>query len=260
MAFETNARRARATEQRTRPSDGQNIPPRESRRDRSDRPKGNRQFPWDDEKLDRNGDGRIDLDDLIFWLKEAWQWLFSWRGGMILCIWFTGFTASLNVMSWSAATGSFVAGFIVWGMIQTLELMSSFDGMSMKANIAALVRLQRKPVEIPVVNQTLNPAAKNQFKRYRNREKKQDMVLEAVKWVCYALEVAVLVIAGGILAPTGIDWKSVLLAVAGIVGVELGLWLTNICAEKLMTPDERSFIKELQSAVERISMKVSDKN
>jgi hypothetical protein len=252
MAFKTNARRAN----RTQTADTQGNPtPQETRRDRV---KTGQRFPWDDVKLDRKGDGRIDMDDLIFWAKEAWQWLFSWRGGMLLCAGFTVFAGSINVFSWTTATGSFAAGFLVWGMMQTLELMSSFDGMSMKASIAALVRLQRKPVEIPVVNQTLNPAAKNQFKRYRNREKKQDMVLEAVKWVCYALEVAVLVVAGGILAPTGISWPAVLLSAVGIAGVELGVWLVNICAEKLMTPEERFFIKALESAVQRTSVKVAD--
>ncbi len=260
MAFETKARRARATQQRTRTDDGQNIPPREPRRDRSDRPKGSRHFPWDDEKLDRNGDGRIDFDDLVYGAKEVWQWLFSWRGGMFLSAGFTLMAGSINVASWSSATGSVLTGFLVWGMVQTLELMSSFDGMNVKSNLASIVRLQRKPVEIPVVNQTLNPAAKNRFKRYRNREKNQDMVLEAVKWVCYGGEFAVLVIAGGILAPTGLSWTAALISLIGMVGVELGLWLTNICAENLMTPEERFFIKELQSAVERTSVKVSDRN
>jgi hypothetical protein len=260
MAFQTNARRAQATQQRTRPDDGQNIPPREPRTDRSDRVKTGQRFPWDDEKLDRNGDGRIDFDDLVYGAKEVWQWLFSWRGGMFLSAGFTLMAGSINVASWSSATGSVLAGFLVFGMVQTLELMGTFDGMNVKSNLASLVRLQRKPVEIPVVNQTLNPAAKNRFKRYRNREKNQDMVLEAVKWICYGIEFSVLVVGGGILAPTGVSWGAALISLIGMVGVELGLWLVNICAEKLMTPEERAFIKELEGAVQRTSVKVASSN
>jgi hypothetical protein len=255
MSFQTNAKR-RTT--RTQPADTQGNPtPQETRRERV---KTGQRFPWDDVKLDRNGDGRIDMDDVIFWAKEVWQWLLSWRGGMLLCAGFTVFAASLNIASWTSATGSFAAGFLVWGMIQTLELMPSFDRMSIKANIAALVRLQRKPLEIPVVNQTLNPVAKNQFKRYRNREKKQEMLLFALKCICYAVEFGVLVIAGGILSPTGISWSAALLAIVGIGGVEVGVELTNICSEKLLTPDERGFIKELEGAVQRTSVKVADSN
>jgi hypothetical protein len=95
----------------------------------------------------RNGDGFITADDLIIWFWRFIQWVVSWRSGMLLSVAFTVGAVAININSWTAATGSFAAGFVTWGVIQTLELMPAFDSFNMKANIAALIRFQRKPVE-----------------------------------------------------------------------------------------------------------------
>jgi hypothetical protein len=247
MAFQTNAKRPQ--------------PPRthETAAPKPPRP-GNRSALFEDNPLDRNRDGFINADDLLIGLRELFQWGFSWRGAMLLCGGFTLFAGLINVASWTAATGSFAAGFLCWGVIQTLELMPAFDSFSLKANIAALVRLQRKPVEVPTANETLNPGYKQRLKRYRNREKSQDMMFEAIRWVCYGLEFFVLVIAGGILSATGVSWSAVLLALVGMFGVELGLRLTNICGEKLLSADERGYIKSLEASVRRTSVTVPDHN
>ncbi len=215
--------------------------------------------PWAD-VVDKNHNGRIDFDDLLIGLKEVFQWVVSWRGATLLCGSFTVFAGIINVTSWSAATGSFAAGLLSWGVIQALEIMPAFDNLNLKANIAGLVRLQRKPVEIPVVNHELNPVARNKFKRYRNREKSQEMTFEAIRWVCYALEFFVLIVGGGILGATGVSWSGVLLALVGMFGVEVGIRLTNTCAEKLLSRDELEFIQSLEASVRRTSVTVPDHN
>ncbi len=240
MAFNTKSRATRGTTDK-----------------QEQQPKTDPKRPWAETPLDRNGNGRIDFDDLLIGAREVFQWVFSWRGAMVLCGGFTLFAGSINVASWATVTGSLAAGFLTWAVIQTLELMPAFDSFNMKSNIAALVRMQRKPLEIPVVNGELNPGAKTKFKRYRNRERNQETMFEAIRYICYGIELAVLVIGGGILSPVGISWSAVMLALVGIAGVELGLRMTNICGEKLLSSDEREFIKTIEKAVSRTTTTVS---
>lgn len=209
-----------------------------------------------DNPLDRNGDGFITPDDLLIGMREVFQWVFSWRGAMLLSGAFTVFAAGINIASWANATGTLAAGLLSWGAIQTLELMPAFDSFNLKANIASLVRLQRKPVEVPTANETLNPGYRRKLKKYQNREKNQETVFEAIRWGCYALEFAVLVVGGGLLSATGVSWAAVLLAIVGMFGVELGLRLTNICGEKLLSADERRYLEEIQASVQRSSVRV----
>jgi hypothetical protein len=246
MPFQTNSRSTRRTSDR-------------QPRDRNETPKTDPRRPWAD-AVDKNHNGRIDFDDLLIGLREVFQWVFSWRGATLLCGSFTVFAGIINVSSWTAATGSFAAGLLSWGVIQTLELMPALDSLNMRASIAGLVRLQRKPLEIPVVNHELNPVARKKFKRYRNREKSQEMTFEAIRWVCYALEFFVLIVGGGILSATGVSWSAVLLALVGMFGVEVGLRLTNTCGEKLLSTEEREFIRSLEASVRRTSVTVPDHN
>jgi hypothetical protein len=214
--------------------------------------------PWAD-LIDKNGNGRIDIDDLLIGLRETFQWVFSWRGAMLVCGGFTFMASLVNIAAWanvltplgSAAIGT---GFLVWGTLQTLELMPILDDLSLKASLGALVRLQRKPVEIPVVNHELSPIATTKFKKYRNRERNREMTGEFIRYACYGVELAVLVIGGGVLSPIGINWASVLMSIVGIVGVEIGLRKTNECGEKLMNADEREFMKQLEASVKRTSV------
>lgn len=218
--------------------------------------------PWDN-PIDKNKNGRIDLDDLLIGLREGFQWVFSWRGAMLICGGFTVMAALINIASWAAVlrplgSAAIGTGFLVWGTIQVLELMPILDDLSLKASLAALVRLQRKPVEIPVVNKTLTPGATGKFKKYKNRERNRELAGEFIRYVCYGIELSVLVVGGGVFSPIGVSWAGVLLAVVGIVGVELGLRKTNECGEKLMSVEERDFIRQLESAVSRTTVKVSD--
>jgi hypothetical protein len=88
--------------------------------------------------------------------------------------------------------------------------MPVLDDLNINASISALIRMQRKPLEIPLVNEDLNPHAKTRFKRYRNREKNREMIGEFVRYACYGLELSILAVGGGILSPTGISWGAVL--------------------------------------------------
>jgi hypothetical protein len=252
MAFQTNAKRA----SRTQTPDNQGNTTRETRTDRRDRTPGKKGL-FDDNPLDRNGNGFITADDFLIGLRECFQWVFSWRGAMLVSGAFTIFAAVINITSWASAAGSLTAGFLCWGFLETLELMPVFDTFNLRSNIAALVRLQRKPVEVPTANETLNPGYKKRLRTYRNREKRQDQLFEAVRYICYGYEFAVLV-GGGVLSPTGISWSAVILATVGIVGVELGLRLTNICGEKLLSADEREYMKSIEASIRRTSVTVSD--
>ena len=182
--------------------------------------------------------------------------MFSWRGAMLLAGAFTIGAAGINIASWTNATGTFTAGILTWGVIQTLELMPAFDSFNLQSNIAALVRMQRKPFEVPTASETLNPGYHRKLNAYQNREKQQETMFEAIRWICYGLEFAVLVVGGGLLSATGVSWSAVLLAAVGMFGVELGLKLTNICGEKLLSAEERRYIEEIRASVRRTSVRV----
>jgi hypothetical protein len=206
--------------------------------------------PW----WDKNGNKRFDLDDALIVVRETFQWVFSWRGAMICCGAFTIFAASLNIAAWikvfpPSQLGSLspVAGFVCWGVLQTLELMPSLDSLTLNSSVAALIRLQRKEIELPVVSQD-EPLAAKTMKRFRNREKTRQQVGEFTRYACYALELSVLLIGGQILHSTGINWGAVLLAFLGIIGVELGLRKTNECGENLLSKEEREYLKSLKAS------------
>lgn len=211
--------------------------------------------------FDRNKNGRIDPDDLLLGIRDTIQWVISWRGAMILAGAFTAYAASLNIKAWVAAmavtgSGAGLAGVLVWGAIQTFELLPILDELNITSAIGSLVKMQRKPLEMPTINETLNPQARARVKRYLNREKRQDIAGEFIRYACYGLEIAVLVIGGGILAPVGVSWSGVLLAIVGICGVEQGLRLFSRCAENLLSPEEREQVKKIRQAVNHSTVRL----
>jgi hypothetical protein len=209
--------------------------------------------------FDRDGDNDIDLDDLLIGLRECVTWVISWRGAMLFGGAFGLFAASLNITAWVGAMaplgmGAPIAGVVTWGLIQWRELAPILDDLNLKSSIAAMVRLQRKPMDIPLLNENLHGHAKARYRRYRNREKNAELGSEFVRWVCYGLEFAVLVVGGGILTPVGVSWSGVLLALVGMVGVEMGLRMFNTCGEKLMTPEEREYLRSIEKSVQRTTV------
>jgi len=228
-----------------------------------DKPKPNRSSASGKRsKFDRNRNGRIDADDILIMVRDVVQWVISWRGAMVLAGVFTVYAASLNVNAWMTVMSSMeggsaaLSGFLIWGVVQLIELLPVLDNLNIEASIGSLVKLQRKPAELPVVNETLNPGFKRRRKRHINREKWQDIMSEGARYVCYGLEIAVLVVGGGILSPTGVSWAGVLMALVGIVGVEGGLRLFSKCAEQLLSPDERAVVRKIMSSVNRTTVKL----
>lgn len=211
--------------------------------------------------FDRNGNGRIDPDDLLLGIRDAIQWVISWRGAMILAGAFTVYAGTLNIKAWVAAmavtgSGAGLAGALVWGVIQTFELLPILDELNITASIGSLVKLQRKPLEMPTINETLNPQGRAKVRRYLNREKHQDIAGEFIRYLCYGLEIAVLVVGGGILSPVGVSWSGVLLAIVGVCGVEQGLRLFSRCAENLLSPEEREQVRKIREAVSRSTVRL----
>lgn len=212
-----------------------------------------RQSTWD-----KNGDGRIDIDDLLIGLRDCFAWIFSWRGAMMVWVGFTCLSALVNVASWSnilqglkgAAPG---VGFLIWAAFQTVELHPMLDDLNLQSSLAALVRLQRKPMEIPVVNTELNPEAKTKMRAYKRRGKNRDRANEFIRYVAYGIELAVLVGGNGIFTSTGIEWASVLLALVGMVGVEIGLRNANQAGENLLAADEREFMQSILSSKKMVA-------
>jgi hypothetical protein len=208
--------------------------------------------------FDKNGDGRIDIDDLLIGLRDIFAWVFSWRGAMLVWIGFTCLSALVNVASWSNVLGSLKGaapgvGFLCWAAFQTTELHPMLDDLNLQSSLSALVRLQRKPMEIPVVNTELNPEAETKMRQYKRRGKNRDRANEFIRYVAYGIELAVLVGGNGIFTSTGIEWASVLLAIVGMVGVEIGLRNANQCGENLLAEDERAFLNQILSSKKMVS-------
>jgi hypothetical protein len=208
--------------------------------------------------FDKNGDGRIDIDDLLIGLRDCFAWVFSWRGMMLVWVGFTGLSALVNVASWAnvlqglrgAAPG---VGFLCWAAFQAMELHPMLDDLNLQSSLSALVRLQRKPMEIPVINTELNPEAETKMRQYKRRGKNRDRANEFIRFVAYGIELAVLVGGGGIFTSTGMDWASVLLAIVGMVGVEIGLRKANECGENLLEADERAFLQSILSSKKMVA-------
>ena len=74
--------------------------------------------------LDRNGDNRIDLDDLLIGLRQAVQWVISWRGAMALSLLFTMFSAALNITSWVVVLGGLagLGGTVFFALVAGMEV------------------------------------------------------------------------------------------------------------------------------------------
>jgi hypothetical protein len=211
--------------------------------------------------LDRNGDNRIDLDDLLIGLRQAVQWIISWRGVMALSLLFTLFAAALNVMSWVAVLASIgglapAAGFLTWGFIQMQELTPILDDLNLDSSIAALVRITRAPHEIPNFKDSVTPEGQDAIDKFQQRNLKNNRLNRFKRWAFYGLEFAVLIIGGGVLNPMGISWGAVLLSAVGMVGVEFGLRQFSEAGEKLLSPEERELGLTIRNSAKRDTVKL----
>ncbi|MGI0495096.1 hypothetical protein ACN4EG_25205 [Alkalinema pantanalense CENA528] len=203
---------------------------------------------WD--KLDANHDGTIDLDDLLCWVRSVWQWFISHRFGMLVYLGLTIIAGGINVWAWRAPLAglgplTLVGAFLVWGCFQYTELAPKLDDLNLKASLESLIRRQRKPLEVPIINEALYSDALRYQKRYRDREKKADLWAEIRRWIAYIAEGCILIAGGELLTAMGVSWGGVAMAIMGMVGVEWGV--SGFCdsAEKVLDKEERDYMQSI---------------
>ncbi len=208
---------------------------------------------------DADGNGRFDLDDVLITIRNACQWVFSWRGAMAIFGLALIGSAALNIASWVkvlSPLGSLapMAGLVVWGAIQAFQILPIMDDLNLESSLASMVRRQRKPLEVPVLNETLNPDANRLQRRYKRREADQQIVGEFGRHGLYSMEIAILIGAGNLVNYLGVSWGNILIALLGVVGVEISLRMFNYCGDQLLTRDEREFMQRLQESAKNVSV------
>jgi hypothetical protein len=218
-------------------------------------PEAKRKATWGD----ANGNGRFDIDDVLIGIRNACQWVFSWRGAMALFGLALAGSSALNIASWVTVLsplGSLapMAGFVTWGAIQAFEILPIMDDLNLKSSLASMVRRQRKPLEVPVLNTTLNPDAHRLQRKYKRRESEQQIMGEFTRYALYAGEFTILVMGGNLVNYLGVSWGNVLLAILGMIGVEISLRMFNYCGDQLLTRDERDFMARLQQSAKNVSV------
>ena len=211
--------------------------------------------------LDRNGDNRIDLDDLLIGLRQAVNWIVSWRGAMALSLLFTVFSASLNVMSWVAVLTSLggmasIAGVLTWGFIQMQELTPILDDLNLDASIASLVRITRAPHEIPNFKESVTPEGQQAIDDFQQRNLKNNRFNRFKRYFFYGLEFSVLIVGGAVFSPMGISWGAVLMSFVGMIGVEMGLRQFSEAGEKLLSPEERELGLTIRNSARRDTVRL----
>jgi hypothetical protein len=207
--------------------------------------------------LDKDGDGDFDFEDALIitrdWIEFALPRIPIVAYGLL-----TIAAGAMNITAWTltfngAGSAAIGLGPLMWFILQAKELEPIWDELSIAASLDALVRLQRKPLEMPVINTDLNPAAVTQMKKYRDREKNLDLHQNFIRMTCYGLELFVLV-GGRLVSPLGIDWAAVAVAVIGFVGVELGLRGFHREGQKLLSSEEREYRDRLMQSASYISV------
>lgn len=211
--------------------------------------------------LDLNGDNKVNLDDLIIWLRQGVHWVISWRGVMALSLAFTIFSASINVISWAKVIGSMdgwgpITGFLTWGFVQMQELTPILDDLNLDASIAALVRITRAPHEIPNFNEAVTPEGQQAIDDFQQRNIKNNRFNRFKRYAFYGLEFAVLIVGGAVFSPTGISWGAVLLAFVGMIGVEIGLRQFSEAGEKLLSVEERELASTIRDSARRDTVRL----
>lgn len=211
--------------------------------------------------LDRNGDNKVNLDDLILGVRQAIHWVVSWRGVMALSLAFTVFSASINIFSWVAVLGSMsgwgpITGSIVWAFIQIQELAPILDDLNLDASIAALVRITRAPHEVPNYNESVTPEGQQAIDNFQQRNIKNNRFNRFKRFGFYGLEFSVLIVGGAVFSPMGISWGAVILSFVGMVGVEFGLRQFSEAGEKLLSVEERELAQTIRDSARRDTVKL----
>ena len=210
---------------------------------------------WGD--VDRDGD--FDFDDVLRATRDFIEFTLP-RLPMIAYGGLTIVAAGLNIAAWTGVmsglgTYGVVAGTLAWAVLQSKELEPVWSNLNLKQSLAALIRLQRKPIEVPVINHDLVPQAKKQLKAYRDREKNQSSTSDFLRLFCYGIELFVLC-GGQLVSPLGINWGAVLLAAIGFTGVEFGIRGFSHEGQKLLAPEEKELQSQILASVTRSTVRV----
>ena len=210
---------------------------------------------------DRDGDGDFDFDDVLRVMRDVIEFTLPRLpmvayGGLIVV------AAGLNIAAWTgimSGLGQYgaIAGILAWAVLQSKELEPVWLNLSLKQSLAALLRLQRKPLEVPVFSFDLVPAARKQLRNYRDREKNQSATSDFLRLFCYGIELFVLC-GGQLVSPLGINWGAVLLAVIGFTGVEIGIRGFSYEGQKLLAPEEKELQSQILASVTRSTVRVDN--
>jgi len=210
---------------------------------------------WGD--VDKDGD--FDFDDVLRGTRDFIEFTLP-RLPMIAYGGLTIVAAGLNIAAWTGVMSGLggygvVAGTLAWAVLQSKELEPVWSNLNLKQSLAALIRLQRKPIEVPVINHDLVPQAKKQLKAYRDREKNQSATSDFLRLFCYGVELFVLC-GGQLVSPLGINWGAVLLAAIGFTGVEFGIRGFSHEGQKLLAPEEKELQSQILASVTRSTVRV----
>jgi hypothetical protein len=224
---------------------------------KSAEPKSKKRNVWGD----RDKDGDFDFDDILRGARDGIEFALP-RLPMIAYGGLTIVAAGLNIAAWTGVMSGLgfyggLAGTLAWAVLQSKELDPVWHTLNLKASLSALIRLQRKPVEVPIINHDLVPQAKKQLTDYRDREKNQSASSDFLRLLCYGIELFVLC-GGQLVSPLGINWGAVLLALIGFTGVEIGIRGFSKEGSKLLSPEERAFHAQILASATRSTVRVEN--
>ena len=210
---------------------------------------------------DRDKDGDFDFDDILMAARNFVEFTLP-RLPMIAYGGLTIVSAGINIAAWTGVMSGLggygaVAGVLAWAVLQSKELEPVWSNLNLKQSLAALIRLQRKPLEVPVINHDLVPQARRQLRDYRDREKNQSSTSDFLRLLCYGIELFVLC-GGQLVSPMGINWGAVLMAVIGFTGVEFGIRGFSHEGQKLLAPEERDLQSQILASVTRSTVRVDN--
>lgn len=208
---------------------------------------------------DRDKDGDFDLDDVLRFARDVIEVTLP-KLPMIAYAGLTVVSAGINIAAWTGVmsglgTYGAVAGVLAWAVLQSKELEPIWSDLNLKQSLKALIRLQRKPLEVPVFNFDLVPQAIKQLKKYRDREKNESSTADFVRLFCYGIELFVLC-GGQLVSPLGINWGAVAMAVIGFTGVEIGIRGFSYEGQKLLTPEEKAIEAQILASAVRSTVRV----
>ena len=220
-------------------------------------PKSKKRNVWGD--VDKDGD--FDFDDILRGARDVIEFTLP-RLPMIAYGGLTIVSAGLNIAAWTGAMSGLgaygaVAGTLAWAVLQSKELEPIWSDLNLKQSLASLLILQRKPLEIPIINHDLVPQARKQLRAYRNREQNQSSTADFLRLLCYGIELFVLC-GGQLVSPLGINWGRVLMAVIGFTGVEFGIRGFSYEGQKLLAPEEKELHTQILNSVTRSTVRVDD--